>query len=62
MTPSKVASFRAFLAAEAGGTGIEFTIIAATVGLMMAVPLYLAGAMITEKFELISAALKRLNN
>jgi Flp pilus assembly pilin Flp len=59
---SKAASIRAFLAAEASGTGLEFTIIAAAVGLMMAVPLYLTGAMITEKFELIAAALKRQNN
>ena len=62
VVPSKLTSFRAFLAAEAGGTGIEFTIVAATVGLMMAVPLYLAGAMITEKFELIASTLKRQNN
>ncbi len=60
--PSKATSIGAFLAAEAGGTGLEFTIIAAAVGLMMAVPLYLTGAMITEKFELIAAALKRQNN
>jgi Flp pilus assembly pilin Flp len=52
----------AFLAAESGGVGLEFTIIAAAVGLMMAVPLYLTGAMITEKFELIAAALKRQTN
>jgi len=60
--PSKATSIRAFLAAESGGAGLEFTVIAATVGLMMAVPLYLTGAMITEKFELIAAALKRQNN
>jgi Flp pilus assembly pilin Flp len=52
----------AFLAAESGGAGLEFTIIAATAGLMMAVPLYLTGAMISEKFELIAAALKRQTN
>ena len=62
MTQSKATSIGAFLAAEAGGAGLEFTIIAAAVGLMMAVPLYLTGAMITEKFELIAAALKRQNN
>ena len=60
--PSKVASFRTFLTTESGGTGIEFTLVAAAVGLMMAIPLYLTGAMITEKFELIAAALKRQNN
>jgi Flp pilus assembly pilin Flp len=59
---SKITSFRAFLAAEAGGTGIEFTIIAAAVGLAMALPLYLVGGMLTEKFELIASALKRQNN
>jgi Flp pilus assembly pilin Flp len=59
---SKITSFRAFLAAEAGGTGLEFTLIAAVVGLMMALPLYLVGNMITEKFELVAAALKRQNN
>jgi Flp pilus assembly pilin Flp len=62
VVPSKATSFRAFLAAEAGGTGLEFTIVAAAVGLMMAVPLYLTGAMITEKFEQIGSALKRQNN
>ncbi|MGZ5873301.1 MAG: hypothetical protein ACXWKP_14470 [Bradyrhizobium sp.] len=59
---SKARSFRAFLAAEAGGTGLGFTIVAASVGLMMAVPLYLTGAMITEKFEQIASALKRQHN
>jgi hypothetical protein len=29
---------------------------------VMAVPLYLTGAMISEKFELIAAALKRQTN
>ena len=62
MKPSKATSIRAFLATESGGVGLEFTVIAAAVGLMMAVPLYLTGAMITEKFELIAAALKRQNN
>jgi Flp pilus assembly pilin Flp len=59
---SKMKSVRAFLAAEAGGTGIEFIIIAAGVGLAMLVPLYLVGTMLTEKFEMIAAALKRQNN
>jgi Flp pilus assembly pilin Flp len=59
--PSKAASFRAFLAAETGGTGIEFTLIAAVVGLMMALPLYLVGNMLTQKFELIAAALRHQN-
>ena len=62
MITSKTRSLGAFLAAESGGVGLEFTIIAAAVGLMMAVPLYLTGAMITEKFELIAAALKRQTN
>ena len=53
---------RAFLAAESGGTGLEFTLIAAVVGLAMSVPLYLVGNMVTEKFELIAAALKRQNH
>jgi Flp pilus assembly pilin Flp len=60
--PPKIRSFRAFLAAEAGGTGIEFTVIATIVGLMMAVPLYLTGIMITEKFELLASALKHQSN
>jgi Flp pilus assembly pilin Flp len=59
---SKTRSLEAFLAADSGGAGLEFTVIAATVGLMMAVPLYLTGAMITEKFELIATALKRQTN
>ncbi len=57
--PSIAAKFRAFLAAESGGTGREFTIIAGVVGLAMAIPLYFAGNMITGKFELVAAALKR---
>ncbi len=60
--PPKATSFRAFLAAEAGGTGLEFTLIAAVVGLMMALPLYLVGNMLTEKFELIASALRRQNH
>jgi len=59
---SKIPSFRAFLAAEAGGTGIEFTIIAAVVRLAMVVPLYLVGGTLTEKFELVASALKRQNS
>jgi len=59
---SKLKSLRAFLTAEAGGTGIEFTMIAAGVGLAMLVPLYLVGSMLSEKFEMIAAALKRQNN
>jgi Flp pilus assembly pilin Flp len=59
---SKMISFRAFLAAEAGGTGIEFTIVAAGVGLAISVPIYLVGGMLTEKFEMIASALKRQNN
>jgi Flp pilus assembly pilin Flp len=59
--PSKARSFRAFLAAETGGTGIEFTLIAAVVGLMMALPLYLVGNMLTDEFELIAAALRHQN-
>jgi Flp pilus assembly pilin Flp len=59
--PSRATSFRAFLAAETGGTGIEFTLIAAVVGLMMALPLYLVGNMLTGKFELIAAALRHQN-
>jgi Flp pilus assembly pilin Flp len=59
---SRIPSFRAFLAVEAGRTGIEFTIIAAVVGLAMAVPLYLVGGMLTEKLELVASALKRQNS
>jgi len=58
---SKATTFRAFLAAESGGTGLEFTLIAGVVGLAMAIPLYLAGSMITEKFERVAAALKHQN-
>jgi Flp pilus assembly pilin Flp len=57
-----IRSFRAFLAAEGGGTGIEFTIIAAAVGLAMAVPFYVVGGMLTEKFERLESALKHQNN
>jgi Flp pilus assembly pilin Flp len=59
---SRVRLFRAFLAAEAGGTGIEFTIIAGGIGLAMLFPLYLVGSMLSEKFEMIAAALKHQNN
>jgi Flp pilus assembly pilin Flp len=51
-------SVRTFLAAESGRAGIGFTIVAAMVGLVMSIPLYLAGGMLTEKFELIASALK----
>ena len=57
-----VIPFRAFLAAEGGGTGIEFTIVAAAVGLAMAVPLYVVGGMLTETFERLESALKHQNN
>jgi Flp pilus assembly pilin Flp len=59
---SKFTSFRAFLAAESGGTGLEFTLIAGVVGLAMAIPLYLVGSMLTEKFERIASALKHQNS
>ena len=62
MIRSKMTAVRAFLAAESGGTGLEFTLIAAVVGLAMSVPLYLVGSMLTEKFELLAAALKRQNH
>ena len=58
---SKVTLFRAFLAADTGGTGLGFTLVAGVVGLMMAIPLYLAGNMISEKFEMIAAALRHQN-
>jgi len=59
---SRITSFRAFLAAKGGGTGVEFSIIAAAVGLAMAVPLYVVGGMLTEKFERLETALKHQNN
>jgi Flp pilus assembly pilin Flp len=58
---SKATTFRAFVAAESGGTGLEFTLIAGVVGLAMAIPLYLAGSMLTEEFERIATALRHQN-
>jgi Flp pilus assembly pilin Flp len=57
-----IVTFRAFLAAEAGGTGIEFAIVAAGVGLALSATLYVVGGMLTDKFEAIASALKRQNN
>jgi len=55
-------AFRAFLAAEGGGTGLEFVIIAAGVGLAISATLYVVGGVVTEKYEAVAAALKRQNN
>jgi Flp pilus assembly pilin Flp len=54
-------TFRAFLAAEGGGTGLEFVIIAAGVGLALSATLYVVGD-VTGKYEAVAAALKRQNN
>lgn len=55
-------TFRAFLASEGGGTGLEFVIIAAGVGLALSATLYVVGGVITEKYEAVASALKRQNN
>jgi Flp pilus assembly pilin Flp len=55
-------TFRAFLAAEGGGTGLEFVIIAAGVGLALSAALYVVSGVVTEKYEAVAAALKRQNN
>lgn len=55
-------TFRAFLAAEGGGTGLEFVIIAAGVGLALSATLYVVGGGVTGKYEAVAAALKRQNN
>lgn len=55
-------TFRAFLAAEGGGTGLEFVIIAAGVGLALSATLYVVGGVVTEKYEAVAAALRRQNN
>jgi Flp pilus assembly pilin Flp len=55
-------TFRAFLAAEGGGTGLEFVIIAAGVGLALSATLYVVGGVVTEKYEAVASALKRQNN
>ena len=57
-----MATFRAFLAAEAGGTGLEFVIVAAGVGLALSAALYVVGGVVTEKYEAIGSALKHQNN
>jgi Flp pilus assembly pilin Flp len=59
---TNVKTFRAFLAAEDGGTGLEFVIIAAGVGLALSATLYVVGGVITEKYEAVASALKRQNN
>ena len=55
-------TFRAFLGAEDGGTGLEFVIIAAGVGLALSATLYVAGGVVTGKYEAVAAALKHQNN
>jgi Flp pilus assembly pilin Flp len=55
-------TFRAFLAAESGGTGLEFVIVAAGVGLALSAALYVVGGVVTEKYEAIWLALKHQNN
>lgn len=55
-------TFRAFLAAEDGGTGLEFVIIAAGVGLALSATLYAVSGTITGKYEAVAAALKDQNN
>jgi Flp pilus assembly pilin Flp len=54
--------FRAFLAVEGGGTGIEFPTVAAGVGLALSTVLYVAGGVLTDKFDALASALKRQNN
>jgi Flp pilus assembly pilin Flp len=55
-------TLQAFLAAEDGGTGLEFVIIAAGVGLALSATLYVAGGVVTGQYEAVAAALKRQNN
>lgn len=55
-------TFRAFLASEGGGTGLEFVIVAAGVGLALSATLYVVGGGVTEKYEAVASALKRQNN
>lgn len=57
-----VTTFRAFLASEGGGTGLEFVVIAAGVGLALSATLYVVGGVVTEKYEAVASALKRQNN
>lgn len=59
---TSVRTFRAFMAAEGGGTGLEFVMIAAGVGLALSATLYVVGGVATEKYEAVSSALKRQNN
>lgn len=61
-TRTIMATFRAFLAAEGGGAGLEFVIIAAGVGLALSATLYVVGGVVTEKYEAVAAALKRQNH
>ena len=59
---TSVKTFRAFLAAEDGGTGLEFVVIAAGVGLALSATLYAVGGGVIEKYEAVASALKRQNN
>ena len=52
----------AFLKAETGGSGIDYAIIAAGVGLGVSISLYETGVMLSSRFEAIAAALKRQDN
>ena len=59
---SSLRTFRAFLAAEGGGTGLEFVVIAAGVGLTLSATLYMVSGVVTGKYEAVASALKRQNN
>jgi Flp pilus assembly pilin Flp len=53
---------RTFLAAETGGSSIEYAIMAAGLGMALSVSLYIGGEMLNAKFEAIATALKRQYN
>ena len=55
-------TIRAFLAAETGGSSIEYAIMAASLGMALSVSLYIGGEMLNAKFEAIATALKRQYN
>jgi Flp pilus assembly pilin Flp len=58
---SGMTTFRGFLAAESGGAGLEFAIVAAGVGLALSAVLHVVGGVVVAEFEAVDNALKHQN-
>jgi Flp pilus assembly pilin Flp len=55
-------TLQAFLAAESGGTGLEFAILTAAVGLALSATLYVVRGVVVDEFEAIDKALRHQNS